>query len=124
MSFNSSDYNNSVGNIKISEEVVTTVAKNATLEIDGIEDVSTANTGFKGFLTKTNYTKPIKIEISESVAAIQVSVVVDQAKRIPDLANAVQLNVKNAVQSMTGLAVSRVDVIIAGVSQQKQQEAE
>ena len=114
---NKNDYSDSVGSIRISEDVISTVTKNATLEIDGVESVSTANTGLKGILTKTNYTKPIKIEINEDVASIEVSVVVDQSKRIPDLANAVQLNVKNAVQSMTGLAVSRVDVIIAGVSQ-------
>lgn len=124
MSFNADDYNSSVGNIKISEEVVAAVAKNATLEVGGVEDVSTANTGLKSILTKTNYTKPIKIEISEGVAAIQVSVVIDQTKRIPDLANAIQQNIKNAVQNMTGLAVSRVDVIVVGISQLKQQDAE
>ena len=108
---------NTVGNVKISQDVVATVAQNATLEVEGVESVSTANTGIRSLLTKTNYFKPVKIEINEDVAAIQINIVVDQQKRIPDLANAVQRNVKNAIQSMTGLTVSRVDVIVAGVSQ-------
>ncbi len=111
-----------VGNIKISEDVVATVAKNATLEIDGVDSVSAGNTGIKGLLTRTNYTRPIKIEIHEGVARIMVSIIVDQTKRIPDLANAVQQNVKNAVQSMTGLTVSGVDVIISGITQKKNAE--
>jgi len=109
---------NIAGNIKISESVVETVTKNATLEVDGVEEVSSENIGFKGLITRTKYIKPIKIDITEGVAKIQVSIIVDPAKRIPDLANAVQLGVKNAVQSMTGLTVSSVDVIVAGVEQQ------
>jgi len=110
---------NTIGNIKISHDVIATVAKNATLEIDGVNCVSSGNIGFRGLLTRTNYVKPIKIDVDDDVAYIQISVIVDAEKRIPDLANAVQLNVKNAVQSMTGLTVSAVDVVIAGITQQK-----
>ena len=103
------------GSIKISQDVVAAITKNATLEIDGVSCVSAGNAGIKGLLTKTNYSKPIRIELNEGVARIQVSIIVDSSKRIPDLANAIQLSVKNAVQNMTGLTVSGVDVIIAGI---------
>ena len=108
---------NAVGNIKISESVVETVTRNATLEVEGVDSVSSANIGIRGLLTKANYTKPIRIEIDEGVVRIQVNIIVDHTKRIPDLANAVQIKVKNSVQNMTGLIVSGVDVIIAGVIQ-------
>jgi len=110
---------NAIGNIKISHDVVAAVTKNATLEVDGVNSVSPGNIGIKSLLTRTNYIRPIKIDIHEGVAHIQVSIIVDAAKRIPDLANAVQLNVKNAVQNMTGLTVSGVDVIITGITQVK-----
>ena len=108
---------NSVGNIKISNNVVETVTRNATLEVTGVDSVSFGNIGFRGLLTRSNYTKPIKVVINEGLAHIQVSIIVDPTKRIPDLANAVQNSVKNSVQSMTGLIVSGVDVIITGVTQ-------
>jgi len=110
---------NTVGNISISHDVIATVAKTATLEIDGVNGVSQGNIGLKGLLTRTNYVKPIKIEVDDGVAHIQISIIVDAEKRIPDLANAVQFSVKNAVQSMTGLTVSGVDVVIAGITQNK-----
>lgn len=108
---------NSVGNIKISQNVVETITKNATLEVSGVDSVSIGNIGFKGLLTKSTYTKPIRIEINEGVVQIQVSIIVDPTKRIPDLANTVQTKIKNSVQSMTGLIVSTVDVIVTGVIQ-------
>ena len=107
---------NAVGSISISQEVVASVVKNAAVEIDGVNEVSSGNVGFRGFLSKANYTKPIRIEINEGIARVQISVIVDQSKRIPDLANTLQLNIKNAVQNMTGLTVSAVDIVVAGIS--------
>jgi len=110
-------HKNSVGNIKISENVVQTVTKNAALEVSGVDSVSFGNIGLRGLVTRSSYTKPIKIDINEGAVYIQVSIIVDPTKRIPDLANAVQIQIKNSVQSMTGLVVSGVDVIITGVTQ-------
>ncbi|NLL92271.1 MAG: Asp23/Gls24 family envelope stress response protein [Ruminococcaceae bacterium] len=110
------DNDESVGKVKISSDVIASIAENATMEIEGVDSVSTANIGIKGMLTKAKYKKPVKIEINDEMAKIEISIVVDQKARIPDLANAIQLNVKNAVQNMTGLTVLGVDVIIAGIS--------
>ena len=107
----------SISNTKISENVVETITRNATLEVSGVESVSTGNIGFRGFVMSSGYTKPIKVSIKEGLVHIQVSIIVDPAKRIPDLVNLIQTRVKNSVQSMTGLIVSGVDIIITGVTQ-------
>ena len=104
------------GSLKISQDVIASIARFATLEIDGIESVSTGNIGVKGLITKTNYVKAIKIELSEEVVNVEISVIVKHGVKISDVAGAVQNNVKNAIQSMTGLAVAKVDVVIAGIS--------
>ena len=104
-------------NLKISESVVETVTKNATLEVEGVDSVAFGNIGLRGLVNNSGYSKPIKVEISEGVVHIQVCIIVDSSKRIPDLANAIQTRIKNSVQSMTGLIVSGVDVVIAGVTQ-------
>ena len=104
------------GSLKISQDVVASIAKFATLEIDGVDSVSTGNIGVKGLITKTNYVKPIKVELSDGVVNVEINVIVKHGVKIPDLAAAVQQNVKSAIQSMTGLAVARVDVIVAGLS--------
>lgn len=104
------------GSLKISQDVVASIAKFATLEIDGVESVSTGNLGVKGLLTKTNYTKPIKVELLDEVVNVEINVVVKHGVKIQQVAAAVQQNVKNAIQSMTGLAVARVDIVVAGIS--------
>ena len=104
-----------IGSIKISQEVVAAVVKNAAVEIDGINSVSTGNIGIRGLLSKSKYTKPIRIDIHEGVARIQICIIVDPSKRIPDLANSAQINIKNSVQNMTGLTVSGIDIIVTGI---------
>ena len=104
------------GSLKISQDVVASIAKFAALEVDGIESVATGNIGVKSLITKTNYAKAIKIELTEDVVNVEISIIAKHGFKIPDVAGAVQQNVKNAIQSMTGLAVAKVDVIVAGIT--------
>ncbi|MEG0833767.1 MAG: Asp23/Gls24 family envelope stress response protein [Oscillospiraceae bacterium] len=115
MDFEKND-DNYFGSLRISEDVIATVAKTAALEIDGVENVSTSLSGMRGLITKTKYVRPIRIELSEEVVNVEISIVVKHGTKIPELANAVQQNIKNSIQSMTGLAVARVDVVVAGVT--------
>lgn len=115
--------NPTTGGLKISRDVITSIAKLSTLEIEGVDSVSTANTGIKGLMNKANYSKPIKIVLTEDVVNIEISIVVKPGYKIPALAEAVQNNVKNAIQSMTGLAVARVDVVISGIANQPEQDS-
>ncbi|MEA4911616.1 MAG: Asp23/Gls24 family envelope stress response protein [Oscillospiraceae bacterium] len=110
------------GTLRISQEVIASIAKYATLEIEGVGSVSTANTGVKGLITKTNYLKPIKIELVDDVVNVELNIVVKQGYRIPDLSAQIQQNVKNAIQSMTGLAVAKIDVIVAGLAKASDSE--
>lgn len=104
------------GSLKISHDVIASIAKFATMDVDGVEAVATGNIGVKGLITKTSYAKPIKIELSEDVVNVEINVVVKNGVKIPDIATVIQQKVKNEIQSMTGLAVARVDVVIAGVA--------
>ena len=66
------------GNLKISQDVIASIAKFAALEIDGVDSVSAGNTGVKGLINKSNYIKPIKIEILDEVVNVEVSLIVRQ----------------------------------------------
>lgn len=110
------------GALKISQEVLASIARYAALEMDGVESVATGNIGVKGLITKTSYIKAIKIEMAEEVVNVEISIIVKQGVKIPEVAHAVQLNIKTAIQNMTGLAVAKVDVVIAGVSIQPELE--
>lgn len=105
------------GSVKISQDVIASIARFATLEVDGVERVSANSAGVRGLLNKVSYSKPIRVQLDDDVVNVEVSIIAKYGVNIPETASSVQQSVKNAVQSMTGLAVSRVDVIVAGTAE-------
>lgn len=103
------------GNLKISREVIATIAKTATMEIEGVEGFATFATNMKSVLTRQQPPKAVVIELSDDIATIHMNIIVRAGVKIPDIATNVQMAVKEAVQNMTGIAVSRVNVTIAGI---------
>lgn len=113
--------NEEVGNIKISVDVVSTIASIATSEIKGVAGMysSFANGIVNKLGAKKNLTKGVKVEMMENLAVIDVYIVVDYGVRIPELAWEIQESVKNNVETMTGLDVDKVNIHIEGVSFEK-----
>ena len=64
---------------------------------------------------KKNLSKGIKVDIGEKEAKIDVNIIVEYGVRIPDVAFEIQNRVKKAVEAMTGLKVSNVNVHVQGV---------
>lgn len=107
----------SLGSIKISEEVVKIIAGLATTEIKGVAGMSGGLAGgIAEMLGRKNLSKGVKAEVGEKETAIDISVIVEYGSNIQEVAIQIQNNVKNAVESMTGLKVKEVNVNIQGVS--------
>lgn len=106
-----------LGIVKISDEVVGVIAGLATTEVKGIVGMSASLVGgITQILSgKKNLSKGVKVSVGESSAAIDLYVVVEYGIRIPDVALEVQDNVKKAVESMTGLNVSAVNIHVQNV---------
>ncbi len=113
------------GDIRISDEVIATIASVATKEIEGISglSLSIANEIASKFVKK-NANRAIKVTVNEEEVIIDVSLLVKYGIRIPDVSWEVQENVKKSVESMTGLNVSKVNVIVAGVDFEEEKPAE
>lgn len=109
--------NSNVGIVKISDEVVSVIAGLAAAEIKGIVGM---NTGLTGGITqilsgKKNPSKGVKVSVGEESATIELAVVVEYGTRIPEVASAVQENVKRTVETMTGLNVSAVNIYVQSI---------
>ena len=111
----SHDQNQAAGNLKISREVIATIARYAALEIEGVDSLASFATNLKGWLLKKQSAKPIGIDLSDDVAVIELPVNIKAGVNIPETAEKIQSAVKEAVQNMTGIAVSRVNINIAGI---------
>lgn len=106
-----------MGIVKISDEVVGVIAGLATTEIKGIVGMSASLAGgITQILSgKKNLSKGVKVSVGENSASIDLFVVVEYGIKIPEVAVAVQENVKKAVESMTGLTVSTVNIHVQNV---------
>lgn len=109
--------NNNFGQVKISNDVIATIAGLAAIEVDGVETTST----FTDKLLKNN---GVKIQIEEDEVSLDVMITIDYGMAIPDIAYKVQENVKNTVETMTGLEVSQVNIHIQGISFKKAEKTE
>lgn len=112
------------GSIKIAPEVVATIAGIATNEVAGVAGMCGGIVGgIAGMLgSKKNASKGVRVEIHEDTAVIDLSIMVDFGVRIPELSWEIQENVKNNVETMTGLEVTAVNVHIDAVSFEKQKQ--
>lgn len=118
------NYNkDSIGSLKISEDVIATIARYAAKEIAGVSDIGFKSAPIKGVF-KTALQNPVKIILSDDVATINLNVVVRYGVKLDQIGKEIQKNVKNAVQNMTGITVAKVNVTISGVSFEEMNEAE
>ncbi|KUK32542.1 MAG: Alkaline shock protein 23 [Thermoanaerobacterales bacterium 50_218] len=107
----------SLGSIRIANEVVAIIAGLAATEVEGIAGMSGGIVGgIAERLGRKNLSRGVKVEVGEREAAVDLFVIVDFGVRIPDVAVRVQENVKQAIESMTGLNVVEVNVHVQGVS--------
>ncbi|MDL2324757.1 Asp23/Gls24 family envelope stress response protein [Ruminococcaceae bacterium OttesenSCG-928-A16] len=109
---------NAGGRLQISSEVIAKIAKLATLEIDGVAEVTLGNVGVKNLLNKIAPQNPIQVELKDDVADITVAISVYMGAKIPEVSEKVQENVKNSVQNMTQITVAKVNIVVVGITEE------
>lgn len=112
------------GIVKISDEVVGVIAGLAAAEVKGIVAMSSGIVGgFTEILSgKKNFSKGVRVNLADDNSSIDLFVVVEYGIKIHEVAKKVQLNVKKAVESMTGLEVNEVNVFVQNVELPKKEE--
>lgn len=114
---------NSLGSVRIADEVVSIVAGMAATEVDGIAGMSGGITGdLAEMIGKKNFGKGVKVEVGEKEAAIDLFIIVQYGVRIPEVALKVQEKVKGSIELMTGLKVVEVNVHVQGVALPKEEK--
>ncbi len=108
------------GQIQIADEVIAVIAATAALEVEGVVNASgAAGNAFVEFFGKKSQTKGVKVASEDGDVALDVDVVVLFGTKVQVAAEEVQKKVKNAVETMTGLRVTAVNVSVAGIVKEK-----
>ncbi|BCN30399.1 Asp23/Gls24 family envelope stress response protein [Anaeromicropila herbilytica] len=106
-----------VGEVQIADEVVAIIAGIAATEVEGVASMSGNITNeLVGKLGMKNLSKGVKVDVSSEAVIVDLALVLEYGYSIPKTSKSVQDKVKTAIENMTGLNVSEVNVRIAGVN--------
>lgn len=110
--------NNNIGKITISDDVIATIASNATCEVEHVCSLSASiGSNITDLLGVKNFNKPIKIESSEEGCIIDIYVDIEYGAKIDKVGYDIQSSVKSAVEEMTDIHVLQVNVHVKGVKE-------
>jgi uncharacterized alkaline shock family protein YloU len=116
----------SQGTVRIADDVVAVIAGLAATKTKGITSMSGGITeGWAKRVSGKNVTRGVSVEVGQVETAIDLRVIVEYGVKINEVARELQHNVKDAVETMTGLRVVEVNVKVEGVDiKEKEDEQE
>ncbi|MCA1009639.1 Asp23/Gls24 family envelope stress response protein [Halobacillus halophilus] len=105
-----------LGNIEIAPEVIEVIAGIAVSEVAGVASMrGNFASGVVERLGKKDHGKGVKVELTEDGVLIDAFVVMDYGISIPDTAQKIQDNTRQALKNMTALEIKEINVHIVGV---------
>lgn len=108
--------NSETGNLKISEDVIASITTIAAKEIEGVEELSVAPANIKGIFKNKSAASSVLVELGDGVAVIDVYLKIKYGAKVQSVSADLQKKVKDSVQNMTGIAVSKVNVHITSIA--------
>ena len=109
--------NVNIGEVRVADEVVAIIAGLAATEIEGVSSMAGNITNeLVSKLGMKNLSKGVKVTVNETSVAVDLALNLKYGYGIPEVSSKVQEKVKTAIETMTGLEVSLVNVRIAGVN--------
>ncbi len=113
------------GGTVIQDSVVSQVAGIAAQEVEGVQMGGSTSQMVGGFLGSVTggpggagggqATRGVSVEVGQEEAAVDLTMVVEYGKSIPQLSEAVRRNVINRVENLVGLRVTEVNISVDDV---------
>ena len=106
----------SLGEVKIADEVVAMIAGLAAMEVEGV--ASMAGNATRELISKLgmkSLSKGVKVDVLEGVVTVSLSLNLKYGYSIKEITTKVQEKVTAAIENMTGLEVADVNIRVAGV---------
>lgn len=108
--------NGDKGEVQIADEVVAIIAAMAATEVKGVSSMAgniknelVAKIGMK------TLSKGVKVEVTDTEVKVDLALNMEFEANILEVSGIVQEKVKSAIESMTGMEVTKVNVRVAGV---------
>ena len=106
-----------IGEVQIADEVVAIIAGLAATEVNGVASMAGNITNeLVSKLGMKNLSKGVKVTVEESSVLVDITLNLKYGTQIPAVSAKVQDKVKSAIETMTGLSVTEVNIKVASVN--------
>ncbi len=113
----------SIGVVQIADDVVAMIASIATTEVEGVSAMAGNITNeLMSKVGMKSLTKGVKVEVEDSNVTVDLAVTMEYGYNIPATCQKVQEKVKAAIENMTGLTCTDVNIRIAGVNMKSEKK--
>ena len=110
-----------LGEVQIADEVVATIAGLAATEVEGVASMAGNITNeLIGKLGVKNLSKGVKVLVTDQNVDVDLALNIEYGYGIMKVSEKVQDRVKSAIENMTGLEVSMVNIRIVNVNMGKE----
>lgn len=108
-----------LGKIRIHKNVLASIASLAAVEIDGVKRIGgDFKSGILELIGKKNL-MAIKVDIDKNEEIkLEIPLVIKYGYNIPDVANRVQENIRNALEKMTSLTIKYINVNVQAIERE------
>ena len=108
--------NTELGEVQISDDVLSVIAAMASMEVDGVVSMSGNITSeLVSKLGMKKLSKGVSVDVSENSVMVDLSIILRMNENILDISKKVQDKVKSTIENMTGMKVENVNVNISSV---------
>lgn len=112
-----------MGEVKVADEVIAIIAGLAATEVPGVSSMAGNITNeLVSKLGMKNLSKGVRIEMTDDSVEVYLALNIAYGYNIPEVSAKVQERVKSAIENMTGLTISVVNVKIATVDMASENE--
>ena len=108
--------NVNIGEVKVADEVVAIIAGLAATEVEGVDSLGNITSEIVSKLGMKNLSKGVKVTVEESSVLVDITLNLKYGTQIPAVSAKVQDKVKSAIETMTGLSVTEVNIKVASVN--------
>ncbi|WP_017872666.1 Asp23/Gls24 family envelope stress response protein [Candidatus Caldatribacterium saccharofermentans] len=114
-----------LGEITIAPDIIATLAAITTMKVPGVTGMAgVPAASLSALIGKRELNKGVKVEVKDKTVHLEIAIVADIDSVLIDVARQIQREVKNVVETKTGMTVTKVDINIRDVSYKEEPKEE
>ena len=103
----------SLGNVRISNDIIATIAIKAAAQVEGVSDVAVSQTICHDFKANRKRVKgKLSLHLRDSFIYIDIPIILYHEVKVQEVCEEIQRKVKEQIEIMTGLYVVEVNVFV------------